>query len=137
MTGINYGKNITSAQDFLDAVVKENALLRIGDVLHFEPVDISIGFHTGALSFQRGYFPIFQFFSSDLVLKSTLHKNINLLYAIIKNNHDNIFTTVRTCLNKMMATKTWKDPTPNLKPSLQNSLDGLTIFRALTTTFLQ
>ncbi|KAF5352576.1 hypothetical protein D9756_006113 [Leucocoprinus leucothites] len=130
-------KNTASAQEFLEVVVKGNALHRIGDVLRFEPVNVSVGFHTGALSFQRGYFPIFQFFSSDLVLKSTLHKNINLLYAIIKNNHDYIFATLQTCLGAMMAAKSWKDSTPALSPSLQNNLDGLTVFRTLTTTFLQ
>ena len=86
-------QNTESAQEFLQAVVKVcwssaflerftdgqlkgNALHRLGDILRFQPVDVSIGFHTGALSFQRGYFPIFQFFASDLVLKSTLHRNI-------------------------------------------------------------
>ncbi|KXN82335.1 NFX1-type zinc finger-containing protein 1 [Leucoagaricus sp. SymC.cos] len=114
-----------------------NALHRIGDVLRFEQVNMSIGFHTGALSFQRGYFPILQFFSSNLVLKSTMHKNINILYAVIKNNHEYIFATLRSCLEAMMVAKSWKDYTPNLMPSLQNTLDGLTIFRTLTTTFLQ
>lgn len=110
------------------------------------------------LSFQRCYFPLFQFVSSDLVLKSTLHKNIksvieraclyffisfsnycscSILYAIIKNNHEHTFATIRTCLEAMMARKSWKDPTPNLMPSLQNTLDGLTVFRTLSTTFLQ
>lgn len=56
--------------------VQGNTLHRIGDVLQFDPVNVAIGFHTRALSFQRGYFPIFQFFSSDLILKSTLHSNI-------------------------------------------------------------
>ncbi|KXN82337.1 NFX1-type zinc finger-containing protein 1 [Leucoagaricus sp. SymC.cos] len=133
----NKAWNTASAQEFLEVVVKGNALHRIGDVLRFEPVDISIGFHTGALSFQKGYFPIFQFFASDLVLKSTLHNNINVLYAIIKNNHDHIFATLQTCIKGMMTAKSWKDPTPNLTPTMQNTLDGLTIFRTLTTTFLQ
>ena len=33
--------------------------------------------------------------------------------------------------------KSWKDRTPYLTPSIQNTLDGLTIFGTLTTTFLQ
>ncbi|KXN87132.1 NFX1-type zinc finger-containing protein 1 [Leucoagaricus sp. SymC.cos] len=113
------------------------AIHRIGDVLRFEPVNVSIGIHTGALSFQTGYFPIFQFFSSDLVLKSTLHKYINVLYAIIKNNHDHVFATLQTCLKDMMTVKSWKDSSLNLMPSLENTLDGLTVFRTLTTAFLQ
>lgn len=59
--------------------VQGNLLIRIGDALRFEPV--SATFYHGALSFQRGYFPIFQFFSSDLVLKSTLHKNIKYVVS--------------------------------------------------------
>ncbi|KXN89054.1 NFX1-type zinc finger-containing protein 1 [Leucoagaricus sp. SymC.cos] len=118
-------------------VSSQNTVHRIGDVLRFEPVNVSIGAFTGALSFQRGYFPIFQFFSSDLVLKSTLHKYINVLYAIIKNNHDHVFATLQTCLKDMMTVKSWKDSSLTLMPSLQNTLDGLTVFRTLTTTFLQ
>ncbi|KXN80629.1 Helicase required for RNAi-mediated heterochromatin assembly 1 [Leucoagaricus sp. SymC.cos] len=116
---------------------QNTAIHRIGDVLRFEPVNVSIGVFTGALSFQRGYFPIFQFFSSDLVLKSTLHKHINVLYAIIKNNHDHVFATLQTCLKDMMTVKSWKDSSLNLMPSLENTLDGLTVFRTLTTAFLQ
>ncbi|KXN82346.1 NFX1-type zinc finger-containing protein 1 [Leucoagaricus sp. SymC.cos] len=116
---------------------QNTAIHRIGDVLQFKPVNVSIGIHTGVLSFQRGYFPIFQFFSSDLVLKSTLHKYINVLYAIIKNNHDHVFATLQTCLKDVMAVKSWKASSLNLMPSLQDTLDGLTVFRTLTTVFLQ
>ncbi len=56
--------------------IQGNSLLRIADILRYEPVDIAIGDHMGVLSFERGYFPVFQFLASDLVLKSTLHKNI-------------------------------------------------------------
>ncbi|RDX40863.1 hypothetical protein OH76DRAFT_1412593 [Lentinus brumalis] len=133
----NKSWNTASAQEFLQVVVKGNALHRIGDVLRFEPVDVSIGVHTGALSFQRGYFPVFEFFASDLVLKSTLHKNINVLYAIIKNNHESVFAALDRCLEAMMTAKSWRDPTPNLSPSLQNSLDGVTVFRTLSTLLLQ
>ena len=37
-----------------------NALLRIGDVLRFEPVDTAIGNGRGALSFQKGFFPVLE-----------------------------------------------------------------------------
>ncbi|KAL1948599.1 hypothetical protein VTO73DRAFT_10405 [Trametes versicolor] len=129
--------NTANAQEFLEFVVKGDALHRIGEILRFEPVKTSIGFGTGALSFQSGYFPLFQFFASDLVLKSTLHKNINHLYSIIKNNHESIFATLETCLDEMMTAQSWMDRTPNLLPSLQNNLDGLKIFRTLSVVLLQ
>ncbi|KAI1789230.1 hypothetical protein LXA43DRAFT_1155066 [Ganoderma leucocontextum] len=123
--------NTESAQAFLETV--GNSLLRIGDALRFEPVSVS--FYQGALSFQRGYFPIFQFFSSDLVLKSTLHKNINMLYTVIKNNHDIIFTTLKTALPAMITNRSWKDVSGSAFG--QNNLDGVAVFRTLATVFLQ
>ncbi|KAI1789279.1 hypothetical protein LXA43DRAFT_590107 [Ganoderma leucocontextum] len=133
----NKAWNTENAQEFLGAVVKGNSLLRIADILRFELVDVAIGSNTGVLSFQRGYFPVFQFVASDLVLKSTLHRNINLLYAVIKNNHAAIFTTLLNCLQKMMKDASWKDPTPRLAAFYQNNLGGIVVFRTLSTVLLQ
>ncbi|KAI0353983.1 hypothetical protein OH77DRAFT_1426841 [Trametes cingulata] len=133
----NRSWNTANAQEFLEVVVKGDALLRIGEILRFEPVRTSIGSSPGSLSFQCGYLPVFQFFASDLVLKSTLHKNINHLYSIIKNNHGSVFNTLRVCLADMMSARSWLDRTPNLSPSLQNNLDGVRVFRTLSVVFLQ
>ncbi|KAH9848820.1 hypothetical protein C2E23DRAFT_738850 [Lenzites betulinus] len=122
---------------FLTYIIQGNALHRIGEILRFEPVRASVGFGTGSLSFQRGYLPIFQFLATDLILKSTLHKNINHLYSILKNNHESAFTTLRSCLGEMMAAKTWMDQTHNIPPFLQSSLDGIRVFRTLSVVFLQ
>ncbi|OSD04967.1 hypothetical protein PYCCODRAFT_1475560 [Trametes coccinea BRFM310] len=131
----NKNWNTENAQEFLDVVVKGNALHRIGEVLRFEPVRSSIGYGTGALSFQRAYVPLFQFFASDLILKTTMHKNINHLYAIIKDNHEHVFSTLRACLTEMMAVRSWADTSP--LPSLQNNIDGIRLFRTLSTVLLQ
>lgn len=145
---------ISSADANLRLSSQGNILHRIGDVLRFERVDVSIGFYTGAISFQRCYLPLLQFFSSDLMLKSTRHKNIkcarlhnyfislpdfssSLLYAMIKNNHEHVFDTLQKCLHALIQAKSWKDQTPNLSASLQNTLDGMTTFRTLSTIFLQ
>ncbi|KAI0816803.1 hypothetical protein BC628DRAFT_1334253 [Trametes gibbosa] len=133
----NKAWNTANTQEFLEVVVKGNALHRIGEILRFEPVRASIGSSTGSLSFQRGYFPIFQFFATDLVLKSTLHKNINHLYSILMNNHEAAFATLKACLGEMMQAKSWMDRTPNILPSLQNSMDGIRFFRTLSVVFLQ
>ncbi|KAI9453339.1 hypothetical protein F5148DRAFT_1329332 [Russula earlei] len=60
---------------FLDFIVRGNALLRIGEVLRFSPVAVNVGAETSTLSYQKGYFPILEFLSSDLVLKTTMHQN--------------------------------------------------------------
>ena len=39
---------------------KGNALLRIGDVLRFSPVDVDVGAGSSKLSYQKGYFPILE-----------------------------------------------------------------------------
>ncbi|TFY64195.1 hypothetical protein EVJ58_g2786 [Rhodofomes roseus] len=133
----NKAWNSESAQAFLDAVVNGNALLRIGDVLRFEPVDTAIGHGRGALSFQKGYFPILQYFASNLVLKTTMHKNINHLYIMLKNNYDIFRTVLHTSLGKMIQAKSWKDPTVGIPQSLQNSLDGVTVFQTISTVLYQ
>jgi hypothetical protein len=54
------------------SLFKGNALLRIGDVLRFSPVAVSVGAGSTTLSYQKGYFPILEvclkpspLFSSD------------------------------------------------------------------------
>ncbi|PIL30184.1 hypothetical protein GSI_07762 [Ganoderma sinense ZZ0214-1] len=133
----NKAWNTENAQELLRVVVKGNSLLRIADILRYEPVDVAIGSLTRTLSFQRGYFPVFQFLASDLVLKSTLHTNINLLYAVIKNNHAVVFATWQKCLRKMLTNASWKDPSPRPAAFYQNNLTGITVFRTLSTVLLQ
>ncbi|CCM04279.1 uncharacterized protein FIBRA_06450 [Fibroporia radiculosa] len=133
----NKSWNSDNAQAFLDMIVNGNGVIRIGDVLRFEPVHSSIGTNKGILSFQRGYFPVFEYFASNLVLKSTLHKNINHLYTVLENNYDTIHAVIENCIGSMIDAKSWKDPTPGLIPSLQNSLDGVVVFKTLSTVLHQ
>lgn len=37
----------------------------------------------------------------------------------------------------MIGVKTWKDTTPYLPPMLQSDLDGVLVFKSLTTVYLQ
>ncbi|KZT65176.1 hypothetical protein DAEQUDRAFT_539533 [Daedalea quercina L-15889] len=129
--------NSGNAQAFLDAVVNGNALLRIGDVLRFDPVETAIGHGRGALSFQKGYFPILEYFASNLVLKTTMHKNINHLYTILINNYDVFRTVLHTCLGKMIQVRSWKDPTLGLSQFLQNDLGGVMVFQTTSTVLYQ
>ncbi|KAH9912307.1 uncharacterized protein BXZ73DRAFT_56354 [Epithele typhae] len=131
----NKAWNTDSAQELSRVLVKGNGLRRIEDVLRFSPVTTSVGTPaSAALSFQRGYFPLVQFLASDLVLKSTLHQNVNALYSAVLNNHDAVFATLQRCISEMMTVKSWKDHTTT---SQQSHLNGLTMFRALSTVLLQ
>ncbi|KAI0071801.1 hypothetical protein K474DRAFT_1630013 [Panus rudis PR-1116 ss-1] len=133
----NKSWNTEFAQSFLDMTVNGNALLRICDILIFPSVNSRIGNGRDVLSFQRGYFPILQFLACDLILKTTIRKNINLLYTTILNNYTPFHETISRCIGDMIACKTWKDPTPNLPAMLQNHLDGVTLFRTLSTVLFQ
>ncbi|KAI0092232.1 hypothetical protein BDY19DRAFT_929008 [Irpex rosettiformis] len=128
----NKNWNSDTAQSFLDTMVKGNGVIRIGDILHFESVSIRAS--PGALSFQRGYFPIFEFMSSDIILKTTIHKNINHLYTLVENNFDAILDIVNSCMDEIITSRTWADPNPY---SNQNDLSGVVVFKALSTLFLE
>ena len=64
---------------------------------------------------------------------------VSLLYAVIKNNHDIVFTTWQKCLRKMMTDGSWKDSSPTLRLTAvyQSNLSGITVFRTLSTVLLQ
>ncbi|TFY69868.1 hypothetical protein EVG20_g2978 [Dentipellis fragilis] len=122
---------------FLDTIVRGNAILRIGDVLHFTPVSTTVNPHSPVLSFQRGYFPILEYLSSGMVLKSTMHHNINALYTLVENNYDAIHDTISSCLNLMVVERSWEDLTPGLPSFRQSTLDGVVLFKALSTLLSQ
>ncbi|KAI0056438.1 hypothetical protein BV25DRAFT_1872764 [Artomyces pyxidatus] len=122
---------------FLDMIVHGNALIRVGDVLRFTPVAVDAGTGVTSLSFQRGFFPILEYMASDLVLKSTMHENINALYTLIERNYSTIHATTRTCLQSMVDARTWDDKTRGLPASRQNTLDGVIVFKTLTTILAQ
>ncbi|KAI0288462.1 AAA domain-containing protein [Multifurca ochricompacta] len=122
------------AQAFLDAIVRGNALLRIGDVLRYSPVAVNTSAGSLTLSYQKGYFPILEFLSSDLVLKTTMHQNTNKIYSLIDQNYDEFQSTIRTCMASMINAGTWEDLSP---ASRRNTLDGLIVFKTLSTILLQ
>ncbi|KAH9032058.1 AAA domain-containing protein [Lactarius pseudohatsudake] len=122
---------------FLDTIVRGNALLRIGDVLRFSPVAVSVGAGSSTLSYQKGYFPIIEFLSSDLVLKTTMHQNTNMIYALLDRNYDDFHSTTRECMREMIEAQTWIDRSPRLPTSRQNTLSGVEVFGTLSTVLSQ
>ncbi|KAH8998206.1 hypothetical protein EDB86DRAFT_3148849 [Lactarius hatsudake] len=125
------------AQAFLDTIVRGNALLRIGDVLRFSPVAVNVGAGSSTLSYQKGYFPIIEFLSSDLVLKTTMHKNTNMIYALLDRNYDDFHSTTRKCMREMIGAQTWMDRSPGLPVSRQNTLSGVEVFGTLSIVLSQ
>ncbi|EKM48156.1 uncharacterized protein PHACADRAFT_203172 [Phanerochaete carnosa HHB-10118-sp] len=120
------------AQSFVQMLVKENGLARLGDILAFKAVKSDSGRDASCLSFQTGYLPILEFLTSDLVLKSTIHKNINKLYGVVSNTCSKICDKITTCVGTMIAAKSWADPkTPS------RTARGVVLFRTLTTLLLQ
>ncbi|KAI0294246.1 hypothetical protein B0F90DRAFT_1758208 [Multifurca ochricompacta] len=122
---------------FLDTVVRGNALLRIGDVLRFTPIAANTGAMSSTLSYQKGYFPILEFFSSDLVLKTTMHENTNKIYSLLDQNYDAFHTITNSCMTSMIDAQTWQDLSPGLPASRRNTLDGVHVFKALSTLLSQ
>ncbi|KAH9987464.1 AAA domain-containing protein [Russula compacta] len=125
------------AQAFLDSIVHGNALPRIGDVLRFSPVAIDAGASSATLSYQKGYFPIFEFLSSDLVLKSTMHQNINKIYTLIDQNFEVLRATTRECMSSMIDAQTWEDRSLVVPTSRRNTLNGVIVFKTLSTVLSQ
>ncbi|KAF8263570.1 hypothetical protein EI94DRAFT_1772886 [Lactarius quietus] len=125
-----------------------NALFRIGDVLRFSPVAVNVGAGSSTLSYQKGYFPFIEaclnengtqylFFSSDLVLKTTMHRNTNQIYALLDQNYDDFHSTTRKCMREMIESRTWRDSTPGLPEWKQNTLSGVEVFETLSTVLSQ
>ncbi|KAH9170424.1 hypothetical protein EDB89DRAFT_2071946 [Lactarius sanguifluus] len=133
----NKAWNSNQAQAFLDTIVRGNALLRIGDVLRFSPVAVDVGAGSSTLSYQKGYFPIIEFLSSDLVLKTTMHQNTNMIYALLDRNYDDFHSTTRECMCEMIEAQTWMDRSPRLPMSRQNTLSGVEVFGTLSTVLSQ
>ncbi|KAH9066137.1 hypothetical protein EDB87DRAFT_1732090 [Lactarius vividus] len=131
----NKAWNSNQAQALLDTI--GNALLRIGDVLRFSPVAVNVGAEPSILSYQKGYFPIIEFLSSDLVLKTTMHQNTNMIYALLDQNYDDFHSTTRECMREMIEAQTWMDRSPRLPASRQNTLSGVEVFGTLSTVLSQ
>ncbi|KAG6830463.1 hypothetical protein H0H92_000616 [Tricholoma furcatifolium] len=84
-------------QLFLNAFAVGNGLLRINDILRWSPISIKAGSDS-------------EFFSSEMVIKSTLSHVVNALYTCIMNNCDIFFEKVEACVDNFMEARSFKDP---------------------------
>ncbi|KAK1220258.1 hypothetical protein PQX77_016994 [Marasmius sp. AFHP31] len=128
----NSSWNSETAQAFLEILVQGKALDRVRDILGNAQVSHRAGMGFQNLSFQRGYFPVLQFLTSDLILKSTLHHNINKLYTALNDSFETVGDVVTKCMDDMIDARSWKDLTPGLPLRQQSSLSGIVVFSTLS-----
>ncbi|KAH8793683.1 hypothetical protein DL96DRAFT_1740527, partial [Flagelloscypha sp. PMI_526] len=110
-------------QQFLHKIVNDETLQFIADILRATSVSTNAS-PARCLSFQRGWFPLLQFFASDLILKSTMRQNLNKLYTLVDQNYDEIHQTIMSSVSSMIDAKSWKD-------SRGNALSGPLIFAVI------
>ncbi|KAG6850946.1 hypothetical protein H0H93_005815 [Arthromyces matolae] len=122
-------KNWTSedGQLFLTTIANGNGLPLVTRIICWSPVSTRAGSHPETLSFQRGLLPLLRFFSSDLVVKSTLSHIVKYLYFLmtakqplksfssglymcILNNSDVFFKQIQDCMEEFMLARSFKDP---------------------------
>ncbi|GJE96154.1 NFX1-type zinc finger-containing protein [Phanerochaete sordida] len=128
----NKSWNPDDAQSFLQMLVQQDGILCIGDILAFKAVRHDSGSNASYLSFQSGYFVILEFLTTDLVLKSTVHKNINKVYEQASTACTVTCDTIVDCVGSMIAAKSWADPKMRSR-----SISGAALFKTLTTFLLQ
>ncbi|KAG8957841.1 hypothetical protein FRC03_009761 [Tulasnella sp. 419] len=125
--------DLMDGQSFLIKMAEPQGtgLLRIRDVLRFEPVSSNAGRSKNTLSFQRGFVRVLMFFSSSFVIRSALDHLINSLYSLIDENFDNIVKALNECMPSLMGSHSFveqADPT-------NGTLSGTEIFSTLTAVF--
>ncbi|KAK0470915.1 hypothetical protein IW261DRAFT_1586260 [Armillaria novae-zelandiae] len=144
------------AQSFLAMIVdlKHHVLARIREVLQYSSVSCCADAGFADLSFQTGYFPLLQFFSSDLLLKTNLHSNIqyvvsnmrmfsieltfsSALYSALDSSLDHMLEVVSSCMEEMIQNRSWDDTSTGPLASQQSSLSGVAIFGSITTVLTQ
>ncbi|KAJ7163577.1 hypothetical protein C8R43DRAFT_1171786, partial [Mycena crocata] len=116
----------------LTSLATGNGLLRIGDVFGWSPVSSRAGSSRSELSFQRGYLHMLKFYSSDLVVRSTLNHLINGLYMRILDHFDNFSANLDKCMQECMDARSFKDP--NAPP---NEALGSQMISSLAVVFFE
>ncbi|KAF8599525.1 P-loop containing nucleoside triphosphate hydrolase protein, partial [Ceratobasidium sp. AG-I] len=110
-------------QTHLHETVKGNGILRIGDAIRFP------GETDKPWSFQRGYIPILTYMSSEWVVKSTIHSDVNALYGLIHTNFEVLRNTIETHLGRLMAARSFKDS--------NRPLSGKQVFKVIFVTMFE
>ncbi|KAJ7091139.1 hypothetical protein C8R44DRAFT_817142 [Mycena epipterygia] len=116
----------------LTSLAMGNGLLRIGDVLQWPSVSSHAGSNPSQLSFQRGYLPLLKFYSSEFVVKSTLHHLVNGLYNCILDSFDNFSANLDKCMQECMDARSFKDSN-----RLHDEAVGTQVISSLAVVFFE
>ncbi|KAL5513488.1 hypothetical protein ACEPAH_3887 [Sanghuangporus vaninii] len=130
-SSLNKTWSVEDGQLFLVAIASENGRLRLSSILSYENVSSTSHYDYKALSFQRGYLPIFQYLSSKFVVNSTLSHYVNSLYTVFHHNIEQVLSHLETCIATYMGTRSFKE-----KPSSPES-SGSSIFGPIVTVFYE
>ncbi|CAE6467704.1 unnamed protein product [Rhizoctonia solani] len=109
----------------LHKLVKGRGIERLAEAIRF-PAET-----TRSWSFQRGYIPIFTYLSSEWVVKSTLHSEVNALYGLLHREFQVIRKTVEMHMGKLMAAHSFKEDFQTLQ------LSGKQIFKVIFVTIFE
>ncbi|CAE6473604.1 unnamed protein product [Rhizoctonia solani] len=122
---------LEDGQEHLHLLAKPdgNGVLRIGDAIRF-PQDEGNAHSRTTWSFQRGYLPLLTYLSSEWVIRSTLHHDVNTLYGLIHTNFEPFNKTIQESMDRLMQARSFQE-------SGRPPLSGSHIFKALFTTLLQ
>lgn len=116
-------------QEHLSNLAGGNGVLRLGNAIRF-PHDQNSKDDQTSWSFQRGYLPLLTYLSSEWVIKSTNHTNVNTLYGLIHANFDAFSATIIESMNKLMKARTFQEPG-------RQPFSGAQVFRVLFTTLFE
>ncbi|CAE7233886.1 unnamed protein product [Rhizoctonia solani] len=119
---------LEDGQEHLHLLAKPdgNGVLRIGDAIRFPQEESNVTGRT-TWSFQRGYLPLLTYLSSEWVVRSTLHHDVNILYGLIHTNFEPFHKTIQESMTRMMQARSFQE-------SGRPSLSGSHIFKVLFTT---
>ncbi|KAG8703866.1 hypothetical protein FRC09_003894, partial [Ceratobasidium sp. 395] len=110
--------------EHMHKLTKGNGILRFGDAIRY-PEGC-----TGPWSFQRGYVPLLTYLSSEWVIKSTMHNDVNMLYGLVHTNFEVFGNTIQTHMERLMNARSFKEPG-------RKSLSGMHVFKVLFTVFFE
>ncbi|KAF7376292.1 hypothetical protein MSAN_00044600 [Mycena sanguinolenta] len=118
----------------LTSLATGNGILRIGDILRWPSVSSRAGSSPSELSFQRAYVPLLKFYSSELIIKSTLNHLVNGLYMQILENFDSWSSNIDKCMQQIMAARSFGDPTASGAPE---AAMGSQVISSLAVVFFE
>ncbi|KAG8790256.1 hypothetical protein FRC12_012372 [Ceratobasidium sp. 428] len=110
--------------EHMHKLTKGNGILRFGDAIRY-PEGC-----TGPWSFQRGYVPLLTYLSSEWVIKSTIHNDVNMLYGLVHTNFEAFNNTIQTHMERLMNARSFKEPG-------RKSLSGMHVFKVLFTVLFE